>query len=116
MDATIIRSNLATNNVWLERGIVAIDARQTSDEQSSGQTKYENGRGWNSADASYGSYLARYIRSGRHLSGQHLQRARRMMAKYAGQLAKVAAAKQAAKDQEAAAQRDREELNMMKGG
>lgn len=111
MNVATIRSKIANDNAWLERGIVVIDARQTSDEQASGSTKYENGRGWNSADASYGGYLARYIRSGRHLSGKHLDRARRMMGKYAGQLAKVAAAKQAAKDAE-----EREELAMMVGG
>jgi len=97
-----IRSKLAVDTRWLERGILAIDAGQTADEQSSRQTVWDNRRGWNSADASLGGYLANYIRrcrrpEGQRLSGEWIARAREMMYKYSGQLARIAEAKAAAR-------------------
>jgi hypothetical protein len=96
-----IRSKLALDQRWLERGILVIDARQTPDEAASRQTHWDNNRGWNAADASLGGYLANYIRSsrrpeGQRLSGVWVQKVRAMMYKYAGQLARIAAARQAA--------------------
>jgi hypothetical protein len=97
-----IRAKLAVDNRWLERGILALDARQTDDERQSRQTVYDNDRGWNAADASLGGYLANYIRrcrrpEGQRLTGEWVARARAMMYKYAGQLARIAAAKSAAR-------------------
>lgn len=96
-----ILNKLNTNVRWLERAILALDARQTDDERAGGVTVYDNDRGWNAADASLGSYLARYIRGcrrpeGQRLSGNWIDRARSMIRKYAGQLARIAAAKQEA--------------------
>jgi hypothetical protein len=90
-----IRAKLAVDNRWLERGILAIDARQEPDEQDNRETVYLNGRGWNATDASLGSYLANYIRrcrrpEGQRLSGKWVATAREMMYKYAGQLARIA--------------------------
>jgi hypothetical protein len=90
-----IQDKLATDQRWLERGILAIDARQTLDERQSDQTKYFNGRGWSGADARRGSYYARWIRSGQHLSGRHIHFAQRMMKKYARQLLTIIEEKQA---------------------
>jgi hypothetical protein len=92
---------LANDQAWLERGILAIDARQTEDEKRDGVTRYDNDRGWNATDAKLGSYLAKYIRrcrrpEGERLSGNWVSRAKAMMRKYAGQLARIAAARQAA--------------------
>jgi hypothetical protein len=72
--------------VCIERAILAIYARQTADERADGTTRHVNGRGFNSRDAKYGSYLARWIQSGRSLSGRHLTRAKRMAIRYSGQL------------------------------
>jgi hypothetical protein len=90
-----IRQKLQTNQDWLERGILAIDARQTEDERQQDQTKHLNGRGWTYGDARRGSYYARWIRSGRRLNGRHVFIAQRMMRKYAGQLLRVAEEKAA---------------------
>lgn len=85
-----IRRNLATNRVWLERGVLAIYAYQTDDEQAAHSTRRDNGVGFNAADAPYLSYVATWLRQGRHLSGSHLQKTRERMLKYAGQLARIA--------------------------
>jgi len=81
---------LETNTKAVERGIVRIYERQTEDEQQSDNTKHSNSRGFNAADAKYGSYLARWVIGGRHLSGKHLAKAREMTIRYSGQLADLA--------------------------
>lgn len=93
-EVEFIREKLYTNQAWLEKGILAIDARQTPDEQDRGITAYQNGRGWNSSDASTGGYMAQYIRDcrrplGQKLSGKWVDRARKMMGKYARQLLRI---------------------------
>jgi hypothetical protein len=81
---------LDRNDLAVERAVVAIFNRQTSDEQESESTKHDNGRGISAFHAGLGSYYARWIQSGRHLTGPHLERARKMMHRYVGQLAEVA--------------------------
>lgn len=70
--------------------MVWIYQRQTADEKASESTKHENGVGFTSSDARLGTYYAKYVLSGKWLSGKHLARARRMAYKYAGQLAEEA--------------------------
>jgi hypothetical protein len=70
----------------VERAILAIHARQTADEKSSGNTKHVNARGFNQADANYGSYCARWILRGNHLTGKHLGKCRTLVRKYHKQL------------------------------
>lgn len=94
-----IRANLKTKDAWLIRGILAIYARQTTDEKSSQTTKYTNGMGFNGRDAAILSSFAKQIlswqatenpRFRQPLSEKQFNLARRMMPKYAGQLAKIA--------------------------
>lgn len=85
-----IRNKLLTSNQWLERGIVAIYNKQTRQEQASEETRERNGVGFNGADGHTGAYLAKWIASGKHLSGKWIPKARKMMVKYAGQLSKIA--------------------------
>jgi len=89
-----VRQMLETNQTWLERGVLAIYARQTWDEQEAHSTHLNNGVGFNAADASYLSYIATWLLSGKKLSGSHLENTRRRMLKYAGQLARIANAKE----------------------
>lgn len=84
---------LVTNDAAVERAVIVLTDRQTLDERAAGQTRWQNGVGWNAYDASYGTYLARWIKGGRHLTGKHLDRARKMVRKYAGQLLEVIEAK-----------------------
>jgi len=94
MNANQIRDKLATDDRWLARGILAIAARQTADEQAGKTTRYLNGRGFNRRDAQFGCSLADWLKSGKALTPRQADAARKMMAKYAGQLERIANEKQ----------------------
>lgn len=85
-----ITNLLLTNDRAVERGILAIYNRQTESEKRSNATLQSNGEGFAGPDASLGSYYARWIMSGRSLSGKHLDKARKMTIKYRRQLVEVA--------------------------
>lgn len=85
-----IKSLLLSSDRAVERAMCALYARQTADERSSGTTQHLNGRGFNAFDANTGSYYARWVQSGRRLTGRHLVKARAMALRYLGQLAEVA--------------------------
>jgi len=85
-----IESKIMTDQRWLERAILAIYERQTRDEQATDQSKYHNLVGFSGPDAPRLSYYAGWLKSGRHLSGKHLDTARKRMKKYCGQLLKIA--------------------------
>lgn len=98
--AEMIRDNMQADNQWLFRGILAIYARQTHDEQASETTKYHNKRGFGALDADILSSFAKQIQTWMGtpvqarryqcpLSPKQLQIARKNMAKYAGQLARI---------------------------
>jgi hypothetical protein len=70
----------------VERAIVAIYNRQTEDEQNSSSTTHRNGRGFNGFHARSGTYYAKWILSGRHLTGTYLIKARAMSKHYVAQL------------------------------
>jgi hypothetical protein len=89
-----IKALLDRSDKAVERAIVAIYERQTSDEQVTGETRHHNRRGFASCHAHLGTYYAKWIMSDRHLDGQHLQRARRMVQCYSKQLLQVAEARQ----------------------
>ena len=86
----MIQEKIQTRNDWLERAIVAIWNCQTSEEQSTESTRDANGKGFSAFDARMGSYWALWLKSGKHLSGKHLERARKVMKRYVKQLVKIA--------------------------
>ena len=77
---------------------------QTSDEKATQETGHNNAQGFNKPDARRMSFVAEFLKSGKHLTrekalgtyGVRLQ-------KYAGQLARIAMANEAAKAAAAAA-------------
>jgi len=77
---------LATDNLFLERAIAIIYARQTHDERATSRTRYVNQIGFNRVDALPLSTLANKVKKGRHLTAQEAREARNRMRKYAGQL------------------------------
>lgn len=90
---------LETNDKAVCRALVVLFERQTADEQTSAVTKHRNGMGFNGYDAGFGSWLAKQImnweaapdRKYAHPLGRMMiDKARRMVYKYAGQLAEVA--------------------------
>ena len=85
-----IVSLLDTSDKAVERAIVAIYNRQTIDEKATNHTSKSNNIGFSGADASSGSYYAKWILSGRNLSGKHLDKARNMAKKYRKQLLSIA--------------------------
>ena len=77
---------LTNNNRAVERAMLVLFARQTNDEQACGDTRHRNGRGFSASDAKVGTYMAKWVQGGKHLTGSRLERARAMSQKYVGQL------------------------------
>lgn len=82
----------------LERACLMIYARQTADEQASEITLHTNGRGFNGRDARFGTFLATSIlniQNGQskysNLSLKMYEGLRRMLVKYAKQIAEASA-------------------------
>jgi predicted site-specific integrase-resolvase len=79
----------------IEKAILVLYARQTSDEQTAEETKHSNGVGFTGADARFLTSLGKWINSSRRQPGQRLterqrERARRQLMKYAAQLVRAA--------------------------
>ena len=81
---------LNTSDKAIARAIVCIYNRQTPDEKQASDTKHTNHRGFRSNHASKGSYYARWVNSGRHLTGNHLANARKIALHYTRQLCEEA--------------------------
>lgn len=77
---------LRKNDRAVERAMVVLYDRQTHDEKSSSDTRHNNTVGFSGAHASKGSYYARWVLGGKHLTGHHLENARRIALKYTRQL------------------------------
>lgn len=84
-----IKEKLTTDNKWLYRGILAIYACQTAEEQASHETTVDNGIGFNGSDAEMLSSYAEQIKARGFLTPKQLEWARKKMTKYAGQLMRV---------------------------
>ena len=91
-----IKALLLKNDRAVERAIIVLFNRQTHTEQQAGHTSESNGRGFNAFDAESGSYYAKWIQSGRSLSGRHLEKARKMSQRYVRQLLEEVELKNAA--------------------
>lgn len=69
------------------KAIKALYARQTSDEQSEGQTRHHNGRGFNGRDAEFFTSIAKALpRYNDNMTWKQLRRARAQLRKYWRQL------------------------------
>ena len=81
---------LRTRNDAVERGIVRLFQLQTNEEQQAESTRLNNGVGFASYAARSGTYYARWVISGRALSGKHLDKARAICLKHSRQLVEIA--------------------------
>ena len=81
-----IEDMLRTQDAAVERAMVAVWERQTGDEQATQNVKHSNNRGFSHWSARSGTYYAEWVRSGRRLTGKHLDKARRIALHHAGQL------------------------------
>ena len=86
----LIRERLAINDAWVKRGITTIFNLQTASEQASESTGEDNGVGFSSVHALFMSSVAKQLAKRGTLSPKQMVSARKIMLKYAGQLAKVA--------------------------
>jgi hypothetical protein len=89
-----IKMMLANDTKWLYHGIVAIWKKQTEEEKTYECTVKTNGVGFNKPDAGVLSVFAEKILKEKVLNEKERVVARRIMLKYAGQLAKIANSKQ----------------------
>lgn len=94
-----VKEKLATDQRWLERGILAIYRYQTEHEKVRGTTIEYNGVGFNGCDGVILSSFAEWLTKswkpeGQRLTFKQAALARKKMAKYAGQLVRIAADKQ----------------------
>lgn len=98
---TFIREKMASNDIWLIKGMLAIYARQTDDEQRIESTRYHNSIGFNGVDAEILSSFSKQVLEWERtppknrkyrspLSKRQLEIVRNKMDKYAGQLVRVA--------------------------
>lgn len=75
---------LMTNSAAVEKAIVLLYNGQTSDEKAVRSTHHDNRKGFNTAHAKIGTYYAKWILSGKKLTGYHYLKAREIAKYYAG--------------------------------
>jgi hypothetical protein len=78
----VIQQKLSSDLRWIERGVLVLFDRQTEDEKTQQGTRWENGRGFNKSDSNYLTYISKYLLSGRHLTGVHLEKVSSKLPKY----------------------------------
>lgn len=94
-----VKALLACNDTAVMRAVVAIYRRQTEHEKVAESTRETNGVGFNAMDAEILSSFAKQMLSGRSLSYKQMEIARRRISKYSTQLASIAEAHEAKKQQ-----------------
>jgi hypothetical protein len=99
--ASYIRDKLLTNDQWLARALVALNERQTSDEQIHEVTKYRNEQGFRPAHAQKGTGMAMFYKRHGFLTPKQIAWWRKVtpcgksrIEIYVGQLMTIAATKQ----------------------
>lgn len=85
-----IKKNILVSDIWLTKAILAIYKKQTESEKASETTHLYNKVGFSAFDAKRLSYYAKWLLSGRKLSSNHLDTARKRIIRYSKQLAKIA--------------------------
>ena len=110
----MIRANLAENNWWAVRGLLAIYAKQTADEKAAETVSHDNGVGFTGTDgqilSSFAKQVNRWLATAPErrqydfpLSAKQTAIVQRKMPKYAGQLLRIAKAAAEVKPMETAA-------------
>jgi len=88
-----IRAKITSDDKWAIRAILALYERQTMDEKAEGATKTTNGQGFSKFDAEFMSSLAEWYMNTGFLTEGQLSKAKPKLGKYAGQLYRIAQAK-----------------------
>ena len=85
-----IEDMVRTNPRAVERAMVALLTRQTDDEKVSGTVNCNNRKGFAASNSRKGTYFAKWVEGGRHLTGEHLEKARKIALHHAQQLCDIA--------------------------
>lgn len=85
-----IKELLEKNDEMVKRSVLKLYERQTELEQSSEETREDNGVGFNGADAPILSSFAKFIIKAGFLTSKQTAIARKKLVKYSNQLAKIA--------------------------
>lgn len=85
-----IKSLITNNDIAVGRAMVALYNEQTIDEKNDGQTRNTNGRGFSYRTAPKGTYYAKWVLSGKKLTGYHLDNARKIAMFHIKQLCNLA--------------------------
>lgn len=72
LTAEQLREKLHTDNRWLGRALLALNERQTSDEQRVEACKYHNEKGFRPAHARRGTSMARFYQQRGYLTNKQL--------------------------------------------
>ena len=67
-----IRNLLATNDKAVARALLALNARQTADEQATKHTTHDNGRGFRPCHARMGTSMAQFYERNGYLSQKQI--------------------------------------------
>lgn len=87
---TVIRYKMRDDDEFLTACVKKLYQMQEEDEQASGDTRHQNGVGFNKADSTLLSDVARSLKKvGATIHKQYLPEVRKRMDKYAGQLASL---------------------------
>ena len=89
----IFKEKLATNDAWALRALTVIYNNQTSDEKTSAETRYYNGKGFTGPDAKKLTSFAQYYERNGYLTERQMYVLHQKMPKYAGQLLKMSGLK-----------------------
>lgn len=85
-----IRHLIATNDKVLINALMKLYAEQTADERSTGETRHNNGRGFNGTDSRFLSSVAEFYKKRGFLTDKQKACVRRKLAKYNRQLTRLA--------------------------
>jgi hypothetical protein len=94
MTANEIKVKIASDDRWLERGILAIWKFQTASEKAQKDTHLYNSVGFNGPDGKFLTSLGNILSRGYHLTDKQKYVARKRMSKYAAQLERIASGTQ----------------------
>jgi len=104
ISADTIREKLRTDDKWLARALVALNERQTIDEQRDESTRHHNNEGFTTGHARLGTSMAKFYLQRGYLTAKQVAWWRKLTPNgrmrieiYAGQLARIAKEKAAAK-------------------
>lgn len=84
---------MQSNQKFLERALLELFNRQAEDEKTYKDTIHKNGSGFSASDAPVLTRYANYLKSGRPLTGEHLEKAKKLLPKYRRQVLQIIAEK-----------------------